>query len=374
MNLQRSLLAFIFLGLTSLLQAQTCSLGSYQLTDSHTDITKSDPGPPIPTVTLTYQFTCYHTSATGTVGDSYYTIQSINSNTGSCGDLSCSPGNTQTCMPFAEAQVTQATSTSDYNRFYNRMWQGLMAGNCIKGNFSQDFKQCAGLGCPVVAGGGTGVGPTNPCLGGSGSDNGGAAGLISGSTSPDPTCSPIIIDTEGEGFQLTSAANGVMFDIRGDGHPVQIAWTAPGSHNAFLALDRNGDGKISSGKELFGNFTAQDAARHKNGFLALAEFDEPDQGGNGDGIIDEHDQVFSRLRLWIDENHDGIAQPSELHTLPELGVFSISLKYEMSPNKDVYGNRFLYKGRVNPGLRRDSRDEHSEVGRWAYDVFLMTKE
>lgn len=108
--------------------------------------------------------------------------------------------------------------------------------------------------------------------------------------------------------------------------------------------------------------------------MALAEFDEADQGGNGDGIIDEHDAVFSKLRLWIDENHDGIAQPNELHTLPELGVFSIGLKYEMSPKRDIYGNQFRYRAKVNPGIRRDFRDETSEVGRWTYDVFLVTKQ
>ena len=139
-------------------------------------------------------------------------------------------------------------------------------------------------------------------------------------------CSPIIIDTEGEGFHLTSAANGVMFDIRGDGHLLQIAWTAPGSHNAFLVLDRNGDGIINNGKELFGNFTTQDPTKHKNGFLALSEFDEPDQGGNGDGVIDEHDAVFSRLRLWIDDNHDGISQPNELHALAEFGIHLFECK------------------------------------------------
>ena len=65
-------------------------------------------------------------------------------------------------------------------------------------------------------------------------------------------CQEPAIDTTGEAFKLTSAAAGVMFDISGTGHPVQIAWTAPGSYNAFLSLDRNGDGIISDGTELFG--------------------------------------------------------------------------------------------------------------------------
>jgi hypothetical protein len=205
------------------------------------------------------------------------------------------------------------------------------------------------------------------CIGGDGpgpSDFSNSNGVVA------PLCSPIIIDTEGEGFQLTSADNGVMFDIRGDGHPVKLAWTARGSHNAFLALDRNGDGTINSGKELFGNFTQQPAAAHPNGFLALAEFDKPENGGNGDGVIDEHDAVYPRLRLWIDENHDGISQPTELHTLAELGVLSLSLDYFQAEREDRFGNRFRYKAKVNPN-RHDKRDEASEVGRWAYDVFLI---
>ena len=187
--------------------------------------------------------------------------------------------------------------------------------------------------------------------------------------------SPIIIDTEGEGFHLTSAANGVLFDIRGDGHPVQISWTATGSHNAFLALDRNGDGHITSGKELFGNFTLQPASASPNGFLALAEFDKPENGGNGDGVIDDQDRIFPQLVLWIDENHDGVSQPGEIHTLPELGIHSLSLNYFESRRNDEFGNQFRYKARVNPERdHRDNRDEtpSGEPGRWAYDVFLIT--
>lgn len=141
--------------------------------------------------------------------------------------------------------------------------------------------------------------------------------------------SPIIIDTTGKGFRLTSAPEGVVFDIAGNGHPGQIAWTAAASGNAFLALDRNHNGKIDNGEELFGNFTAQPPCPGgglacRNGFRALAEFDKSGNGGNGDGIIDRRDAVFSQLLLWIDENHDGVSQPDELHTLPELGVSSLA--------------------------------------------------
>jgi hypothetical protein len=151
---------------------------------------------------------------------------------------------------------------------------------------------------------------------------------------------------------LTSANDGVLFDITGDGHPVKLAWTAAGSGNAFLALPHNG--KITNGKELFGNFTVQppcaDGGRSCfNGYRALAEFDKKENGGNEDGIIDSRDAVFSKLVLWIDANHDGVAQPNELHTLPELGVYSINLKYRDDQHYyDQYGNRFHYQSALNP--------------------------
>jgi hypothetical protein len=166
---------------------------------------------------------------------------------------------------------------------------------------------------------------------------------------------------------LTSATTGVTFDITGDGRPVQIAWTDSVFRNAFLSLP-GPDGLVHNGKELFGNFTPQPPSEHPNGFLALAEFDKPENGGNGDGVIDDDDAVFSRLRLWIDENHDGVCQANELHTLPELGVFSLALKYAESRRTDDFGNQFRYKARVNP----DPSEGESDVGRWTYDVFLTS--
>lgn len=193
---------------------------------------------------------------------------------------------------------------------------------------------------------------------------------------PPPPCdiSPILIDTEGEGFHLTSAEGGVIFDISGTGHPIQMGWTDPRFHNAFLALP-GADGLVHNGKQLFGNFTPQSPSPHPNGFLALAEFDKPENGGNGDGVIDENDAVYSRLRLWIDENHDGISQSNELHSLSELGIYSLALSYFESRRTDQFGDQFRYKGRVNPGQQRDPRDQtpSGDPGRWTYDVFFTVR-
>jgi hypothetical protein len=178
--------------------------------------------------------------------------------------------------------------------------------------------------------------------------------------------SPIIIDVGGQGFHLTDAVNGVRFDISGTGHAVQIGWTAVDSDNAFLALPGS-DGLVHNGKELFGDFTPQPPSNDPNGFRALAVYDQPENGGNGDGIIDNRDQIFSSLRLWIDINHDGICQPEELHTLPSMGVYSISLDYFTSRKRDRWGNLFRYGSEVNP----DESQNGSEVGRITYDVILI---
>jgi len=136
--------------------------------------------------------------------------------------------------------------------------------------------------------------------------------------------SPIVIDTDGTGFHLTSAADGVLFDFYGDGKPIQIAWTAKGSTNGWLALPKNG--QITSARDLFGNISPQPLtkAHPPNGFAALAIYDTSAYGGNNDGVIDSKDAVWSKLRVWIDANHDGVSQPEELHTLEEIGISGTS--------------------------------------------------
>lgn len=158
-------------------------------------------------------------------------------------------------------------------------------------------------------------------------------------------CSPILIAVgENADIQLTSAQDGVWFDMEATGTHEWVAWTRAGEPVAFLARDINHNGLIDDGSELFGNHTLLPSGGvAPNGFYALAAYDQPENGGNGDGVIDSRDAIWSDLLLWIDWNHNGVSEHNELYRLEDLGLTQISLQYQATNRSDQFGNVFRLK-------------------------------
>ena len=138
---------------------------------------------------------------------------------------------------------------------------------------------------------------------------------------------PLVLDLNGDGkLNLTTVADGARFDLAGTGRTVQAAFVTGG--DAFLALDRNGNGQIDSGLELFG-----DQHGATNGFEELRQFDD-----NRDGIIDSQDAVFASLRAWRD-NGNGISEAGELLSMRDANIAAIRLDYRDVNKIASGGNR-----------------------------------
>jgi hypothetical protein len=153
-----------------------------------------------------------------------------------------------------------------------------------------------------------------------------------------PPGSPLVLDLDGDGIETVGLNSGIQFDLNNNQFRETVGWV--GADDGLLALDRDGDGSITGGFELFGNTTAlQNGTTAANGFLALAGFD-----GNKDGFIDAGDEVFSQLRVWRDLNQNGVSDAGELLSLEEAGVSRLNLGYSVSATKDAFGNEFRQLG------------------------------
>ncbi len=136
---------------------------------------------------------------------------------------------------------------------------------------------------------------------------------------------PLAFDLDGDGLETTaiSADNTTLFDHDGDGVRTGTGWLK--GDDGFLALDRNGNGTIDNGGELFGVDTVlangpNAGLKARSGFEALADLDS-----NGDHLFDAQDAAYGDVRMWRDLNQDGISQADELQTLAEAGIASINL-------------------------------------------------
>jgi VCBS repeat-containing protein len=130
------------------------------------------------------------------------------------------------------------------------------------------------------------------------------------------TVDPIVLDLGTPGISFTSVTNGASFDINSDGTKDQVAWTA--GNDGFLAYDVNGSGTIENGAELFTpNFAG---GHYASGLAALASLDT-----NADGVVNGADANFSKLLVWQDSNHNGIADTGELSSLADNGITAINL-------------------------------------------------
>lgn len=330
-----------------------CSSPGYQLTSEQYSTSgdcSSSSGTRF-TITQTENYDIWATTTSGadTPNYQYYSGKSSLTGYGQC----YAGGDYTFCPPLMSMQATTAMDSNDYNRFYNRAQDRVQSyAHCENGAFRQDFQQSSAWPCSSGGGGG-GSGECDTCTG--------ADSYCIG----DAGCTPILLAIGADSnYPLTGPAEGVAFDLDGNGILTgRLGWTACGAEIGFLVNDRNGNGLIDDGSELFGNYSLNSLGqRAANGFAALAEFDQPANGGNGDGSIDAADLIWTQLKVWVDLNHDGISQKEELYTLNQLGISSISVEAAPEMRRDQYGNMFRLRAKfVIRGMQRQ-----------AYDVYFAT--
>ena len=163
---------------------------------------------------------------------------------------------------------------------------------------------------------------------------------------------PIVIDLDGDGVKTLALAGKRHFDLDNNGFAEQTAWVD--STDGLLVRDLDGNGRIESGAELFGDHTAlADGTRAADGYAALAEHDD-----NNDGLIDAKDPIWRELQVWRDDNGDAHSAAEELHPLADFDITAIALAPTEVDETDAAGNRISHRGtvRLSDESSRDAAD------------------
>ena len=182
------------------------------------------------------------------------------------------------------------------------------------------------------------------------------------------------LDRSGEAFHLSDAEHGVRFDADGDGVPEMVAWPEAGANVAFLARDIDGDGRVTSGKELIGSATYADA---HNGCQALLTLFKR-SGAELSGSIHDGHELYDQLVLWSDRNRNGRTDRGELTPVRELFT-AIGMGFRTVRWADSHGNVVRFKGwmqarTAGPG-QTPAMDHEDEIARRRYyvEVALATR-
>jgi hypothetical protein len=270
-------------------------------------------------------------------------------------------GTNNNCVQFAQkvsSHIHQCYDTRNGDCYYCKVKSGKMRCKCYRINLAALKGACKSIpaGCDSAAWSEVMIqahGLSNKWLFSSSYTNSfyGQVNPDSQSAAPNfPKCmgSPLVLDMAGDGVNPSAPADGVTFDLMATGQ-LQTAWVA--GDDALLALDRDGNGRIDSGVELFGDVTA--GVPQQDGFAALAALD-----ANGDGKVDGQDPGYDELVLWQDRNRDGVSQPAELRSLRSAGIASLSTGMTLSNAEDPHGNDLSLRGSFtradgSPGLMVD---------------------
>lgn len=173
---------------------------------------------------------------------------------------------------------------------------------------------------------------------------------------------PLVLDLNGDGLVTTSLdQSGVYFDLDSNGFAERTAWID--ANDGLLVLDRDGDGKITNGQELFGDQTLlSNGTRATSGFEALREFDD-----NKDGKIDASDIVYLKLKVWQDLNRDGVSQAEEMKSLADAGIKAINLSSTVTGAADAMGN---IQRRLGSFVKTDGSD--GQIGEYLLNRDTMS--